>query len=245
MSRLINPWDLGSKNETKTTDNFPTLCKANYLLVKLAHPKEKTIRDGLVGGFIMTSYYDDNGSEIKTVEAEQSPEGYRISFPLGKTGLYTTKFRGPGNWNKWKDVNGEPYIIESKKFDLDYAINYCKDRIPNWNDLSEVEKEVYIDQYYRDTFLLALSLDLNLPLEKDGFTEPVVGLRTLLYRVTDPPKQGERWPRITITKWRKDYPNLDGTFDELPESLATSIYEEWMRREEVKSDFDPTSFVEE
>lgn len=244
MSRFINPWELGEK--VKST-GIPPLCKANFILVKLAAPKDKSVRDGLVATFLMSSYYDDKGREIKTIEAEQSPEGYKISFPLGKRGLHSTKFRGPSSYNRWKDPKtGEPYIITKDKFAIEAAINECKRLLPNWNDLSEVEKEVYIDQYYRDMYLFALSNDLILPAEEDGFTAPVVGMRTLLYRVSEPPKDGERYPRITITKWQKGMPDLDGEYSELPEALATSVYEEWMRRDDQKqSDFDPTSFVED
>lgn len=251
MSRFINPWEIGGSvddSKSKTfSDNFPALLKGKFLLVKIAAPKEKTVRDGLVATFLMTSYFDETGKEIKTIEAQQAAEGYKITFPLGKRGLHSTKYRGPKSFNKWK-INGEDYIITADQFTIESAIDYCqngKNKIPNWNELSEVEKEVYIDQYYYDMYLLALSQDLVLPLEDNGFTAPTVGMLTTLYRVSEPPIGDSKWPRVTITKWHKGMDSLDGTIDELPPTLATSIYEEWMRRDNPKSEFDPTSFVEE
>lgn len=239
----INPWELG--DDIKGT-SIPHFALGTHVLVKLAHPKNKTIRNGLVAYFIMTSFVDEYGKKVDLVEATESPDGYQIKFPLGKRGLLATKFRGPQN--NYKFINPETnkwFQIPKERFTPEFASELLSSKVDNWTSLSDPEKDALIDEYLEDMFMFGLSQDLLLPAKGDNFTRPVVGVKTKLYRVSTPPDEskGEKYPNIKITKWEKGKPSLDGEYETVPEALATSIYEEYSRRDEDA--FDPTTFKEE
>lgn len=238
----INPWELG--DDVKGT-SIPHFALGTHILVKLAHPKNKTVRDGLVGYFIMTSFEDEYGKKVNLVEASISPDGYQITFPLGKRGLLATKFRGPQN--NYKFVNPKTnkwFQIPKERFTPEYAYTYLSEKVTNWASLSEIEHQAHIDEYLQDMFMFGLSQDLLLPSTNGDFTRPVVGVKTKLYRVSTPADEakGEKYPNIKITKWEKGKPSLDGEYELVDSALATAIYDEYSRREEDA--FDPSTFTE-
>lgn len=242
MSKLnLNPWELGE--DLKSID-IPLFVKGDFTVVKLAEPKTKTIRDGIVATFLMTSYEDEYGKKIDLVEANESPEGYDIKFLFGKRGLIGTKFRGPQN--QYKFINPDTkswYQINAEKLTLEFAVDLLSKQTSNWAELSEIERDALIDEYFERIFLFGLSQDLMLPSETSGdFVEPIVGLKTKLYRVTTPPAPGERFSNKKITKWERGKPSLDGEYTLVPPELAVAMYDEYKRRDEDQ--FDPTTFKE-
>ncbi len=233
----INPWELGDDLQSTT---IPSFVKGNFMLMKLAHPKLKGVRDGLVMTLLMTSYIDEFGKKVELVEVTQDTEGnYTVNFPLGKKGLIGTKFRGPQN--HYRFINPETkkwFQIPKERFTEEYAIEYLTERTEEWSDLSSVEKDALVDEYLIEMFLFGLSQDLALPANSDGsFTKPIVGLTTTLYRVSTPPAEGEKYPNTKITKWEKGKPSIDGEHHISSEGLAQAIYNKYLEREE---DFDPT-----
>ena len=237
----INPWELGDDLKTSV---IPSFVKGSFIIVKLIHPKNKTVRDGIVGTFLMTSYEDEFEKKVELVEANDGPEGYVVKFPLGKRGLIGTKFRGPTNAYRFiRPDTGKWFQIPKERLTKEYALEILPKKVENWPELSEVEKESLIDEYLVDTFMFGLSQDLALPAEADGtFIKPFVGLKTTLYRVSTPPAEGERFSNVKITKWEKGKPSLDGEYEDVGEGLALAIYNEYQRREEDQ--FDPTTFTE-
>lgn len=239
----INPWELG--DDVKGT-SIPHLVIGTHILVKLAHPKNKTIRDGIVGYFIMTSFEDEYGKKVELVEVSTGPDGYLIKFPLGKRGLLATKFRGPQN--NYKFVNPETkkwFQIPKERFSPEFASELLSSKVDDWAALSQPERDALIDEYLEDMFMFGLSQDLLLPSKSDGnFTRPVVGVKTKLYRVSTPPDEskGEKYPNIKVTKWEKGKASLEGEFEMVDETLASAIYDEYSRREEDV--FDPSTFTE-
>lgn len=223
---------------------IPSFVKAKYTVVKLAHPKMKTPRDGVVGTFLMTSYTDEYGKKVDMVEASETPDGYEIKFPLGKRGLIGTKFRGPQN--SYRFINpktGKWFQIPKERFTEEYAIEYLSGKIADWTTLSDIEKDSMIDDYLQEMFLFGLGQDLLLETHEDGtFDKPIVGLTTELYRISTPPAEGEKYPNVKITKWEKGKPSLSGEHELIPEGLAVAMYENYLKREEDQ--FDPTSFTD-
>ncbi len=238
---LIKPWEMG---EQKQSTNIPDFCVADYILCKLAPPKTKTIQNGIVGHFLMSAYYDDKGQKISTIEVKSSEKGYSVAFPLGKRNLLATKFRGPKSYHRWKNpATGEPYQIDQEKFSVDYATTFCKKENAEWESFDDITKETYINDYLWDMYAFAIAQDLALPFTDDDFTAPTVGMQTKLYRIYTPPAKDEKYGNTIITKWHKGKDALNGEYRDLTEPLATSIYDEWTRREEKA--IDPVSFVEE
>lgn len=242
----LQPWEMGE--EIKST-GFPPLIVSDQLLVRIAPIKRTNdIRDGLVASFIMTAYYDEGGNKIDTVVAEESADGYSISFPKGKRGLMSTKFRGPTNYYRFKHPESKDwYQIPQEKFTPEYAIQYLSGKITGWDGLEDTEKERLISEYLEDMYMYGLSQDLMLAIKGEEFDAPFVGLRTKLYRVwTAPnPAKGEKWPNIIATKWHKGQPDLDGEYETVDEGLTQAILEEWSTKDDATADFDPTKFVED
>ena len=232
----IKPWEMG-----EATTGIPPLCVGDLMLVKLAFPREKTVRDGLVGTFMLTSYKDKNDKIIKTIEVKEGPGGYEVSFPLGKKNLIATKFRGPKSYYRFQNPNdGSYYVIPQEKFSVEYATQYCATKIKDWDTLNDIEQDEHIDKYLEDMFMFGLSQDLMLPIEGDSFTAPTVGMQCKLYRVYTPPLEGEKYGNTIITKWHKGEDPLTAEYEILPEILATTAYEEYYKRD-VDTTFDPTT----
>lgn len=240
MSITINPWELGNDVQSTVIPSFVT---GNFILTKLVPPKDKTIKNGLVAHFIMTSYLDEYGKKVELVEAKETASGYQIDFPLGKRGLKGTKFRGPQNSYRFINPKTKKWFqIAAEKFTPEYAMEYLSQKDTTWTQLSENEKDARVDEYLEDMFLFGFSQDLALPMnEDDSFVKPVVGLKTQLYRVYTAAAEGEKYPNIKITKWEKGKPSLTGDHSLVPESLALAIETKYNEREET---FDPSTYVE-
>lgn len=247
MSIVKDPRQLGEEQESTINQLFtiPDFCLGEHLLVKLAPAKGKGVRDGLVSGYIMTSYRDVDGNNIELVTINETASGYEIKFPLGKKGLYATKFRGPKNIYRFLDKETNKfYQVPNEKFTLEAALKYCKENVDGWADMDEDTKSMTIDEYFSDLYMFGLSQDLNLPTEGDNFTEPFVGLQTKLYRTYTPPKGEERWGNIIISKWKRGQQGLDSEFKTIDAALAEAIYEEYQMRETGIETFDPTKLDE-
>lgn len=239
-TNIINPWEIGSDINATV---IPSFCKGTFIITKIVPPKDKTVRDGLVAHFIMTSYIDEYGKKVELVEARETTSGYQIDFPLGKRGLKGTKFRGPKNTYRFiNPATGKWFQISQDKLTPEYAMEYLPSKIANWSSLTKVEQDAHIDEYLEDMFMFGLSQDLALPMNADGtFTKPIVGLKTDLYRVYTAAAEGEKYPNIKITKWEKGKPSLDGEHSIIPEQLALAIEEKYAERE---NQFDPSTYVE-
>lgn len=243
---IKKPWELGEVQSNKAPSfQIPDLCKGKHLLVRLAPPKGKGVRDGLVATFLMTSFFDSNANEIKLVEVLEGIGGYKISFPLGKRGLVATKYRGPSSYYRYLDKESNQfYQIPAERFTLQGALSYCEENVEGWAEKSEVEKDSLLDEYFHEMFMFGISQDLALPTEGDSFTQPFVGLQSELYRIYTPPKAGDKYGNIIITKWHKGQPSLNGDFSSQPVELAEAIHLEYQSKDTVDA-FDPTSFVED
>ena len=252
---IVNkPWELGSKTDgsfdlqSPVERAIPDFCIGNYIVVKLVPPKTKSIRSGLVLTLLMTSYETEDGQFTDTVKWEEAPDGYAVTFPLGKYDLIATKFRGPKNYYRYMDPKTkEFYKIPPEKFTLEYAQSYCETNVEGWPEKSQAEKEQLIDEYFSDMYMFGMSQDLMLPIDGDEFKAPEIGMATKLYRVFTPPSEGEKYADIKATKWEKGKPSLTGEFSTLPVELATAIYAEQQRRDapSAANDFNPTTAVED
>lgn len=241
--KIVNkPWELGEHQAQSQASRFslPDFCISEHMLVKLGPPKTKGVRDGLVTGYIMTSYYDSDNNKIELVEARETASGYDIKFPLGKKGLFATKYRGPNNRYVFYNKDGK-YEISADRFTLEGAMSYCEENVEGWAEMSEVEKSLTLDEYFADMYMFGMSQDLALPIEGDSFTEPFVGLQTKLYRTYTAPAEGERYGNIIISKWKKGYKALDTEYKTHPAALAEAIYEEYQAKDVKTEDFDPTT----
>lgn len=242
MSNIeIKPWEMG--NEIKTT-GLPPLCVVDTLLVKLAPPKGKDTRSGLVGGFLITAYYDDNNNKTDLITVTESAEGYSVEFPKGKKGIYATKYRGPKSYYRFKNpLTNKFYQIPQEKLTSEYAAEYLSEKLSDWVNLSQSEKDELVTEYMEDMFMFGLSQDLLLPIHDNGdFEAPVVGVQTKLYRIYTPPAEGEDWGNTIITKWHKGHPSLTSDYEVMSEAKTTAIFDAYTSKEEES--FDPTNFVE-
>lgn len=218
--------------------SYGSKCLTEQLLVKIAPPKTGTIRNGLVAYFVTTAYWD-NDVKVDTVVYDEKGN---IKFPLGKVNLINTKFRGPNNKYKfYNPVKKKFFTIPSEKFLLEYAEVYVKKQHSDWDNLSQIERDSLIDDYYEDIYMFGLSQDLGLPISEDGnYFAPQVGLKTLLYRIEDPRKEGEKYPRVIITKWAANMPSLTGEYELIPPDIATAIYQQIQNKDNNVS-FDPST----
>jgi len=251
MSIFINPWELGSDlNPTGSSTSIPNFCEAKYMVVRMAPPKGKGTKDGLVMTAIMLSY-TVQGVETKVTEVTEGTSGYEISFPLGKRGILATKYRGPKSMYKF--INPETkkfYQISNDKFTETYAKGFMKQSIQDWDSLSAAEQDTYVDEYFENMYTFAMANDFAIDTSKKDYTAPKPGMVTSFYRQYTPPAEGEKYGNVIISKWpSKTNPDnvgkvaLSGDFKMYDETIAMAIYDKLVERENDK--FDPTSFVED
>lgn len=248
MSIVKKPWEFGENEEQSGVQRFllPDFCVGNHILVKLGPPRGKEVRDGLVASFIITSFIDSDGNTIELVKSGETVSGYDIQFPLGKRGLFATKYRGPKSQYRFLDKESNRfYQIPADRFTLEGAISYCEENVEGWAEMSDVEKDQHLDEYFEDMYMFGMSQDLNLPKQGESFVQPFVGLVTKLYRSYTPPAEGEKYGNIIVSKWRKGYKALDSDYTTQTAEMAEAIYEEYQKRETTTEDFDPTKFTED
>jgi hypothetical protein len=248
MKIVKEPWKFGEEQDSQGAQKFslPDFCVGDHLLVKLGPPKGKEAKAGLVAGFVMTSFVDSDGNTIELVTAAETVSGFEIKFPLGKRGLFATKYRGPKSQCRFLDKETNKfYQIPADRFTLEGAMSYCEQNVEGWTGMSDIEKDQYLDEYFADMFMFGMSQDLALPIQGDNFIEPFVGLQTKLYRTYTPPLEGEKYGNIIISKWRKGYKALDSEYITKNASLAEAIYEEYQVREKSSDSFDPTKVEED
>lgn len=242
----IKPWDMG--NEVDDKPRIPSFAKAKYMVTKVVPPKGKTIRDGLVISAALISYVDDNGSDVQVTKVVEGPGGYEIEFPLGKFLVQATKYRGPKSWyNFVHPTTGKWTKISQEKFTEPFAISYLSTSIPNWNELTEDEKNERIDSYFEDMYNFGLACDFNFDTSKEDYPTPKVGMLVNFYRRYTMPEDGEKYGNTIITKWpnkksnvEKTFEDLDGSFEQKDAVIAEAIITALSATEKPK-EFDPTS----
>lgn len=253
MSVIKNPWEMGEEVSNGAT--IPAFIEGKFMLIRLVPPKGKTIRDGLVTTLALISYRDDKDQEIKMVEVDQTTNGYTVTFPLGKRGIMATKFRGPKSFYKFKNNvtekwyqigKNDPKTFVNSKLTLEYAQEYLAQNIKDWETFSDIEKDQQIDEYYEDLYMFGLAKDFNLNIESKEDEVPSVGMVTSFYRRYTPPKEGERYGNVIVTKFapREGKETLSGENTTVDTEIAANIYESLTARDEQASTFDPTEFEE-
>lgn len=245
MAFIMNPFELGS--EVNNSDfSIPNFTLGKYMVLKIVPPKGKTVRDGLVMSAALLSFTQE-GKETKTVIVTEGTSGYEVTFPLGKRGILATKYRGPKSIYKFiNSATKKFYQISSDKFTLGYIEKYLGQSIPNWVNLSQVEKDQHIDEYYENMYMFGLSNDFAFN-DNENLVLPKPGMVTNFYRRYTPPAEGEKYGNIIITKWPKksnpveaEMENLDGSYIQRDEAIAVSIQN--ALRERAEPTFDPLSF---
>jgi hypothetical protein len=250
---ILNIWEMGTELDANkpagSKFTIPTFVKGKYMVLKVAPPKTKTIRDGLVMTAAMLSY-EYEGAEVKTIEVKEGVGGYDILFPHGKYDLLATKYRGPKSMYKFLNPKtGKFTQISNDKFTLTYAEQYLSSILPNWYELDASEKDVHVDEYFENMYTFGMANDFNFNTGIDPYDIPAPGMVVNFYRRWTAPKEGEKYGNTIITKWpnkksevEKDYQNLDGSFAKFDEAIALAIYDGI--KEQATPKFDPSSFVE-
>ena len=240
---FVNPLDLLTEVDSPTILVFT---EGKFMLVKLSPPKAKTIENGLVATLALISFYNEAGEETVMVKVEEGTSGYEVSFPYGKRGILATKYRGPKSYYKFygggkqlKLGENDPTTGINPLFTADYAKEYLAEKLPNWNELSDAERNSAIDEYLESMFMFGLAKDFNL--NPDIGVLPAIGMVSKFYRRYTPPKEGEKYGNVIVTKYatKEGKPNIDGEYTLLPADIATLIYEELTKRDE-DTKFDPT-----
>jgi len=250
MSNLtINPWEMA---EGLNEAVIPSFVEAKYMLLRIAPPKGKTIKEGLVNTLGLVSYIGDNGKEVLMIEVTEGPDGYSVEFPFGKRGIQATKYRGPKSWYRFKKSDGTWFQIGSNnpvtkvnnKFTANYAEKHLSTTVEDWAKLSIAEQDALIDQYLLDMYMFAFALDYNLEVDQDNVQLPFVGMVTKLYRRYTPPKEGERFGNTIVTKFApsEGRETLNGEFTQVDATIAAAIYNKLQERDAAR--FNPLDFVE-
>lgn len=237
---IYNPFE---ENEASNTNSIPNFTKGRFMLLRMVPPKTKGIRDGLVATFGMLSYEDSSSVSVPTIEVQQTTAGYVVSFPKGKRGLLSTKFRGPKSWYNFVDnATGKKYHTGlnnpqtgiNNKATVEAAEAKLSVKIPDWDQLTDESRDIEIDKYFEDFYTYGLAKDLNLnpePNKETGETDPtqlpVVGMVTDLYREYTPPAGDEKYGRTIVSKYfpKKGLPNLSGEYQIRDAEIAAAIYE--------------------
>lgn len=252
MSMIVNPWEMG---EEVTSTSIPAFTKGKFIVLRLAQPRGKSIRDGKVATLGMISYLADDGTEKVLIEVSQNANGYSVEFPLGKRGIMATKYRGPKSWyNFVNNETGKKYRIGEKDpvtkinsmCTVEAAEEYLSKNLKDWDDLDVASKESAIDEYFDDFYTFALAKDFNLEVEKDNSLVPQVGMISDFYRRYTPPKEGERYGNVIVTKYApsEGKENLSGENKVVDANIAAAIYDGLTSRDDAASSFDPTTIVE-
>lgn len=252
MNMIVNPWEMG---EEVTSTSIPAFTQGKFIVLRLAPPRGKTVREGLVATMGMISYIADDGTEKVLIEVSQNTNGYSVEFPLGKRGIMATKYRGPKSWysfvnnetgKRYQIGKNDPVTKINSKCTLEAAEEYLSNNVKDWNNLDVTSKEDAIDEYFGDMFMYGLAKDFNLDVEKDDSLVPAVGMISDFYRRYTPPKEGERYGNVIVTKYApsqgKD--NLSGDNKVVDTEIAATIYEGLTTRDDSASSFDPTKIVE-
>lgn len=239
-------WELG--DEIVDTPKIPGFAKAKYMVTKIVPPKGKTIRDGLVVSAALISYVNSEGDDVQVTRVTEGPGGYEVEFPLGKYMVQATKYRGPKSWynfvhpttNKWTRIPQE-------KFTVEFAESFLKTSNPNWDTLTDVERDDLIDAYFEEMYLFGLACDFNFDTSKDKYDVPRVGMMVDFYRRYTPPAEDEKYGNTIITKWpnkksavEKVFEELDGSFEQKDATIAEAIITALTQADKPK-EFDPAS----
>lgn len=247
---IINPWEMADTIQQTVIPNFVL---AKYMLLKVAPPKGKTVRDGVVGTLGLLSYTLENGKEVTTIDVSQGPSGYEIAFPFGKRGISATKYRGPKSIYKFRKSDGTWFQIGTNntptgvnsKFTIEYAEEYLSGSINDWKTLPDRDREQLIDEYLESMFMFGLAMDFNLEVEGKDMKFPEVGMVTQFYRRYEAPIGDDKYGRVTATKFApaEGKETLSGDFTMVDAEIAAAILNKLAERDESfnPKEFDKTS----
>jgi hypothetical protein len=246
---IINPWEMGEEINATT---IPSFVEGRFMLVKVAPPKGKTIRDGLVATLAMISYKEQDGKDVNMVEVSQTPQGYVVELPFGKRGILATKYRGPKSWYRffnnqkqkfYQIGKNDPKTKINDRLTLEYAEDYLSINVKGWDKMQDIEKDLHIDEYFENMYMFGLAKDFNLEVEANDKEVPTVGMVSNFYRNSTPPKEGEKYPTVIVTKFapREGKETLSGEYTKVDPAIALAIYGTITTTEAVPT-FDPTTF---
>lgn len=250
MNMIINPWDMADTIQQTVIPNFVL---AKYMTLRIAPPKGKTVREGLVETLGLLSYTLENGKEITTIDVTQGPSGFEIEFPFGKRGLTATKYRGPKSVYKFRKANGDWFQIGTndpktwinERFTPAYAEEILSEKISDWTSLTDIDKSQLVDEYLEDMFMFGLAMDHNLEVEGEDIKFPEIGMVTNFYRRYEAPSGDEKYGRVTATKFApaEGKETLSGDYTMVDAEIAAAILNKLQERDESFSpkDFDKNS----
>lgn len=253
MSNLIiNPWDIAEDTKQAV---IPSFVQGKFILMRIAAPKGKTVRDGLVAHLGLISYKTEDGKEVTMTEVTKTSSGFTVEFPSGKRGILSTKFRGPKNWYKFRRPDGswfqigtnDPVTKINDKFTPEYAEKRLSATVKEWSSYNDIERDNLIDEYLEGMFMFGLAMDFNLPMKEEikEIELPFVGMVTEFYRQYTPPAKGEKYGNTIITKFapREGKETLSGDYTRVDAEIAVAIHTKLQEREEER--FDPAVFGED
>jgi hypothetical protein len=238
---------LAKELESFTTNEhrIPNFVLGKFMVLDLVPPKGKTIHDGIVMTAAMLSYKPLEGDEVELVSVTQDGDKFNVEFPNGKRGIVASKYRGPKSIYKFVDTSSNKWMqIGSNKpgeicneATVPYADKHLAENVEGYDELSQGEKDILIEEYLHDFFMFGLSQDFAFNTdEESGLILPRPGMVVKFYRRYTPPVDGKKYGNVIITKWalKEKQPNLDGSFTEQDPEIAAAILE--AIRNEDKSD---------
>jgi hypothetical protein len=203
--------------------------------------------------------YEHGAETVELVQVAEDPGGYKVTFPKGKRGILATKFRGPKSWYRFYNNDerkfyqwgkNDPETNVNEFLTLDFAEKIRSEKVPkfekyyisDWEELNDTEKDLYIDSYFEEAYMYGLAKDFNLDVEVDVSQKPVVGMVTDFYRKVLPPKKGERFENVIVTKFasKEGKEPISGEHTVVDAEIAASIYSALTRKEETS--FNPEEF---
>ena len=219
--------------EVSSRHEIPNFVKGRYMILSVGPARDKTVRDGLVLKGILMSYKDASGNDVEMVTlTNDEVHGLKVDFPKGHRNLIATKFRGPKSeckyvdpeTNTWKQIGSkDPATGINDKLTAEFAREHLSKTVAGFDTMSDLEKDMMIDEHLENMFSFLMSMDLKLDIKNNVVPQP--GMIVDLYRRYEAPADGARFGRTIITKWavKEQQPELDGSYKQQPPVFAEAI----------------------
>jgi len=197
---------------------LPKTFLGKFIITDVKPMTGKTVKDGLQLHLVCVSYLDKpDGVWVPTIAINKEGDQTVATFIEGKKGLLVKKLKSP-KWDFKYLEDGQWKVVYKHAFSEEAFVEELKEEDPAFDNYTLAQIDEKYHEWLADAILWMMSKELRVP-------SIMPGTQVQLFRNYVPPKEGQKYGNVNITKYAPKESQFEGDSPDEFKTVPQDVFE--------------------